>query len=406
MKAQEDAVNRGEAEFRTDSETSSIISNDDSSLSSLSSLNEDEDYGKENNKRHRNVCWTLKAEGWDRSTLTLDPKVKYLVYQLEVGTDGYVHYQGYMELDEGMTVTAMKKKIFKSRAVSFIERNGSSQQAAHYCKKPVEKCVCPVCVRANTGDLGGKCICARCMECWDRDNWGLVYDDQGKRIAFEYGEQNSNVTLKEEEAQVIKALKELKDADEIIRMFPRYALHRGGNIDRVATAFKRKPSSVRKDLKVYWIFGVAGAGKSHVAITEILGEEEDYFHWCSGDTNANGYTQQKKALIEEWNPDIIEVDRLKRLLDIWKVNVRVLWGFTGWNPDTIVITSNHCPWDMIPKAGDRMAIGRRCVEVLYYTKPWFERTHPRDGVISIPYKFGVDPLIAWRQISKVSEPDV
>lgn len=60
--------------------------------------------------------------------------VKYAIWQLEVGENGTPHLQGYLELANGKSMSAVHAIPGLARAALF-ERKGSAQQAIAYCSK-------------------------------------------------------------------------------------------------------------------------------------------------------------------------------------------------------------------------------------------------------------------------------
>jgi len=97
--------------------------------------------------RVRNVCFTINADG-EEPLLLLDPEhptwqhCKFLVYQREMGS--HEHFQGYLELTEAKTYSALHLMEGLERA-RFAKRFGTARQASHYCMKPVEGCDCAHC---------------------------------------------------------------------------------------------------------------------------------------------------------------------------------------------------------------------------------------------------------------------
>jgi len=97
--------------------------------------------------RVRNVCFTVNA--LDNSVMRLlDPvhptwkNLRYVVYQREIGS--HEHYQGYLELTNGMTYDQIHQFEGLEGAALF-RRRGSAKQARHYCMKPVPGCDCDHC---------------------------------------------------------------------------------------------------------------------------------------------------------------------------------------------------------------------------------------------------------------------
>lgn len=89
--------------------------------------------------RHHNWCFTIalfppSGESWTEPT-SLPDQCTYLVYQVEEGEDGFLHYQGYVEFANAKTITAAKKCL-NCRWAHLEPRRGTVEQAIDYCAKP------------------------------------------------------------------------------------------------------------------------------------------------------------------------------------------------------------------------------------------------------------------------------
>lgn len=94
---------------------------------------------KPKESRHHNWCFTIalfppSGESWTEPT-GLPDGLSYIVYQLEEGDDGLLHYQGYMESTNQCTLSAAKKKL-GCRWAHLEPRRGTVEQAINYCAKP------------------------------------------------------------------------------------------------------------------------------------------------------------------------------------------------------------------------------------------------------------------------------
>jgi len=69
----------------------------------------------------------------------------YMVYQLEIGEQGTVHFQGFVQFPTGQRLKQLKKL---DKRVHWEPRRGSAYQASHYCKKPEPLCECEHCLAA------------------------------------------------------------------------------------------------------------------------------------------------------------------------------------------------------------------------------------------------------------------
>jgi len=70
---------------------------------------------------------------------------KYITYQIEVGAEGGPHVQGFVQFDEKLRFTAIKK-FFGDVPLGYVgfwdKRRGTPYEAAHYAQKPVPDCDC------------------------------------------------------------------------------------------------------------------------------------------------------------------------------------------------------------------------------------------------------------------------
>lgn len=99
--------------------------------------------------------------GWEEleAQLKSDRRVSYLVYQLEVGTEGTPHIQGYLELSSRVSWNVLQESVFMGKMSWFDTRRGTQKEAIHYVTKPHPGCDCEACSSArslpNSGKLDG-----------------------------------------------------------------------------------------------------------------------------------------------------------------------------------------------------------------------------------------------------------
>ncbi len=67
---------------------------------------------------------------------------QYLAFQVELGAEGTPHFQGFVQLQEKLRLSAVKKY---HRKAHWEKRRGTPYEASHYCMKPVEGCKCKHC---------------------------------------------------------------------------------------------------------------------------------------------------------------------------------------------------------------------------------------------------------------------
>lgn len=81
-------------------------------------------------------------------------KVRYLVYQYEIGESGTPHYQGYAEF-KGMTTHQQASRWLNCPGAHWELCIGSQEENIHYCTKPHEGCECENCSSAMLLEDGG-----------------------------------------------------------------------------------------------------------------------------------------------------------------------------------------------------------------------------------------------------------
>ena len=150
-----------------------------------------------------------------------------------------------------------------------------------------------------------------------------------------------------------------------------------------------------RDVRVVWLWGETGTGKTRAACSGTYGD--DWFivppdtrgaHWF------DGYSGQKTIIFDDVDPTW-QVPRPTwlRWLDGHALQVPVKGGFHHALWTTVVITSNFCPEDALQQAYDA-AIGRRITQV--------KRMRPALGAAMTPPR---DEELA-RMISELVEDDL
>jgi len=260
-------------------------------------------------------------------------KVRYVVFQLEIGKNSTPHYQGYIEFMTLQRASTLEKR----HLMFFAVRKGSLEQAVNYVKK-LET--------ASPGTIR---------------EWGSPVT-QGQRIDIETFRDN------------IKQGSRIKDViDEYPRemaLYPRfYRLCKSVYFDHYENMDKQvilcigeprtgKTCWARKLSKDYWINPIA---------------TQKWF---------DGYEQQEVAILDDYGLDgtVYRLVDLLRLLHTWTEVVPIKGGFTQWVPDTVVITTNYHPlqWyklnsdienDRISRWISYKALYKRFTKVLLFESP-------------------------------------
>lgn len=269
-------------------------------------------------------CFTINNPG------SVDPYQwpwSYLIYQEEIGENGTQHIQGYVIMKVKTTMAGMKKL---APTAHFEQRNGTHEQARHYCLKPVEGCACEHCTKAREGPpkMAGP---------------------------FEYGEAprpGERTDLLEVRDMVLQgASKRSLWADH----FPTMAKYHAA-IDKY-----RLIVTPKRDFKsqVAVLYGPTGTGKTRFIVDNI--NQEKAFWMDSARTTGNpwvdGYDpmEHKHLVIDEFY-GWIKWNTLLRLLDRYPFTLETKGGTLQMRPKYIWITSNSPPveWYNFEESKGRM----------------------------------------------------
>lgn len=248
--------------------------------------------------------------------------VTYLVFGREVApSTGTPHLQGYMEVGARVRPARMHKLGGLSRA-AFFKRRGTAEQASTYCKK--------------SGDY---------------DEFGSFDVDlvPGRRTDLE------RIRL-----QIVEGVPEREIARE---HFATWVTHR--------RAFREYRSLIRDDVPdfrevvVCLLWGKAGTGKTRF----VYDRYPQLFRVPSPDLQwFTGYDGQDVILIDDYRGDANE-STILQLLDGYRMQVRVHYGFAPLHATKIFITSNILPDQLhnFPNEDSRAAFRRRFTAVLKFT---------------------------------------
>lgn len=216
----------------------------------------------EDNKRHRNYCFTLNnyTEVLIQNISVIANKFRYICYEKEVGEQGTPHLQGYFELDDAKTMTALQKGLLKGLRMSLRVARGNATQNTTYCSKE----------NNNTFVEFGK------------------PKKQGKRVDLD--------KLKN------KIMDGQCTVDEITVDKPMAYHQYGRTLEKLEDIAMRKKYRTTMT-KAIWYWGKTGVGKSHTAFT---GYTPDTHYVLNINDNGwwEGYKQQKTVIINEFRGQI------------------------------------------------------------------------------------------------------
>jgi hypothetical protein len=130
-------------------------------------------------------------------------------------------------------------------------------------------------------------------------------------------------------------------AEEHPEVFLRY--HKG--LEKHADFATQDRLPTARAVRVIWVWGSAGCGKSHFAFNYDTDYSEQSDHkegWLSG------YAGQRTLILEEWH-GLWPYAQMKRALDKWKGAYPTKGGHVFGTWDTVIITSNQHPAHVYPQ---------------------------------------------------------
>lgn len=237
-------------------------------------------------------------QAWDKSL------IKFLVCQREVGKEGTLHYQGYVEFNARKRLTTLKKL---NPAVHWEPRKGSRMQAIKYaCKtdtreEGTEPIWYPEAIDVNTPSC---------------DTKKSKYADL--KESLDQGSDMSTIA-QEHFALWLRHHKSLEEYRQL-RVTPR-----------------------NHNTEVIAIFGTTGTGKS-----QFCRDNFPNAYWKSRGDWWDGYRNHEVVIIDEfygWLP----LDFMLRLLDRYPFKVPVKGTFCEFTAKLIIITSNRGPGEWYKK---------------------------------------------------------
>lgn len=269
----------------------------------------------------RNWLFTLNnpkeeeyPETWNKEHL------KTILYQTEIGDNGTLHLQGYVEINNSRQMQWMKTHL--NPRAHWERRMGSRAQAILYCSKEDTRLIPP---RAWTSSKDT-------WVDWSADNWIsslnsidilLTENDTGKSST------NSRLsTIQEKLSEGSTSIEEV--ADEHFDLWVKYY-----------RAFEKyltmKTAPRNHEVEVHVLFGPTGTGKSKWAM-----DTYPKAYWKQRSKWWDGYFQHAEVIIDEyygWLP----FDLLLRLCDRYPLLVESKGGQIQFVAKTIVFTTNKSP---------------------------------------------------------------
>ncbi|QQL09576.1 replication associated protein [Marmot associated feces virus 5] len=232
-----------------------------------------------------------------------EQEAKYWIIGREVGESGTPHLQGYISLRKRRSAVYVSGKL-ASRA--FITRAaGTARQNRVYCSK------------AGNFVEGGE-----------------INEGKGK--------------FKDRDEQARQFMAAVRQGDrgmvEYADSEPGTWIFHGSNMLR--NALSSYPTIERPSIRVRWIWGRPGVGKSRLAHEELKTAyvKDPRTKWW------NGYLCQEDVIIDDFGPNGIDINHLLRWFDRYKCSVETKGGMVALYATNFIVTSNFEPCDVFTDA--------------------------------------------------------
>jgi len=260
--------------------------------------------------------------------------MSYLVYQLEQGENGTIHWQGYVEFKR-QTRLQTAKNLLGSNTIHLEARRGTSQEASDYCQK-------------DDSRVQGSVPIIR----------GVI------RLATP-GKRNDLKEFKD----AVKSGKRKRDVvDDHYGTLARYP-----KFYNTLTLMSRPRSTDAP--QVILLIGEPGLGKTRYVYERHLEDDELYVAPLSNGTPwYDEYDGHEAVLLDDFSGSSshMQLVTLLRLIDRYPVMVPTKGAHTWFQPKTIYITTNILPKDWY-KWEDRgvqyLALARRFTKVILFYTP-------------------------------------
>ncbi len=246
-----------------------------------------------------------------------DPRVKYLVFQSEVGATGVIHIQFYCMFHAQLGLRPIHD-ILGAR-VHVDASRGTPGQNKHYCLKPHDGCECHHCEDARALPNVGREVAP-----------GFITGEYGRMRAARSGSMTAVIDMMDTGATL----------NEILLANPEQAIKFG---TRITQEFGRRLPERDWAMEIEIFVGETGTGKSFTA--KLENPESISIPWPTGGRWwMPGYTGQHTIVLDEFRMQI-KMDTMLKVMDRYAWTTESKGSNFPFVSRKIVITTNIDPKD-------------------------------------------------------------
>lgn len=269
-------------------------------------------------RRLRAVCFTINnydEEEYSSVRQFLEAESKYWIVGREIGDSGTPHLQGYATFKRQITFDVVRNKL--GNRAHLESSRGSPGQNREYCSK------------------------------------GGSFEEGG-----ELPSQGGRPPTRDELATSFMAAVQhgASGVAEYANTFPGTYIFSGHNMLRNALSIQ--PPVERPAIRVLWLWGLPGTGKSRRAHEEmkLAYIKDPRTKWW------NGYMCETDVIIDDFGPNGIDINHLLRWFDRYKCNVETKGGMSPLYASNFIVTSNFEPSECFK---DRDGVNHPQMDALY-----------------------------------------
>jgi len=264
----------------------------------------------------------VKFQDW-----VLEGNVEWVTWQREKGENGTPHLQGYfvtkknVKSPNGFNMKWIKENINNKMHVE--KRQGTHEQAVAYCNKKDTRVKGP----------------------WTLGEYKLLTESENR--------EDIGARRKATAAEVLKTASEGATEVELWEKYPGHMSHYHKSVKSYMMA---KTLGKRQQPKIVVLYGPPGTGKSHRA-TKMADAVGPAYRWQSSPSGAvwfDGYDpiNHKVVILDDFKGGM-PYTMLLRLLDRYPMHVEGKGFCVPFNPEWIIITSNHPPNEWYFQNGEK-----------------------------------------------------
>lgn len=261
--------------------------------------------------RQRDWCFTINNYNTMDELELQEMPFTYLIYGREIGAIGTKHLQGYIYFKHPKRFGGVKEMFGRAHVEP---ARGTAKQNKAYCSK-----------QHDFVELG-------------------TMPNQGKRTD-------------------LTKLKERVLRGDEIKHIVREDVQNFQQLRFVELLQKYKPKNHKKmrDVKVYWLYGKTGSGKTWQAINNCESDNT----WISGKNLRwwQGYLGEEYVILDDFRGDFCTFHELLRILDRYPYEVEYKGGSAELKAHTIYVTSQFHPSEVYHTREDIGQLLRRITEI-------------------------------------------